>query len=399
MKHRLAIILLILLLTIHTACTSTTAPPNTTGTVETTNANSVNKKTIKIGVIEPLTGSYAAGGQLELEGIKLAHQHYNEVFGIPVELIIVDNQSDKVVTANAVSELIYDENVQAIIGSYGSSLSMVIGSIAQDGQVPVIAASATNPLVTINNDYYFRVCYNDAFQGEVMAKYAYNVESAKTAAIIQEISNDYSVGLAKYFSDAFIALTGDQQSIVAVLNYNTGDDDFNDQLQTITAKSPDIIFAPGNYSESALLIKQARAMGITLKFIGGDTWETDDFLQIGGDAVNGATFSTFFSSEVPASEFTKTFLDQYHTKYNKSPVATSALAYDAYRFLLYAAERAGSYEPVAVRDSLASTQSFTGAAGVITLDENGDAISSAIIKTVENGKFVYKTKIEPVDNH
>lgn len=393
MKHRLTIIILIMM-TLSIGCTSTVS--STTTDIDITN-NTEDQKTIKIGVIEPLSGSYAAGGQLELAGIKLAHQHYNEVLGTAVELIIIDNQSDKVVTANAVSDLIYKENVHAIIGSYGSSLSMVIGPIAQDAQVPVVAASATNPLVTLNNDYYFRVCYNDAFQGEVMAKYAYNVEGAKSAAIVQEISNDYSVGLAKYFSDSFIALTGDQQSIVAVLNYSTGDDDFSDQLQTIIAKSPDIIFAPGNYSESALLIKQARSMGVTLKFIGGDTWETDEFLQIGGAAVNGATFSTFFSSEVPASEMTKLFLDQYQTQYSEPPVATSALAYDAYRFLLSAIEKAARYEPATIRDALANTQSFIGAAGVITLDDNGDAITSAIIKTVENGEFVYKTTIEPMD--
>ncbi len=363
---------------------------------EKTDAAQAESDIIKIGVFEPMTGANAAGGAMEVEGVKLANKLYPEVLGKKVELVIVDNKSDKVEAANAATRLVNKEKVNAIIGSWGSSFSMAAGPIAMDGKVPAVGASCTNPLVTLGNDYYFRVCFIDSFQGVVMANYAFNKEGAKKAAIIQEISNDYSVGLAKFFTDAFKELTGDENAIVAVANYNTGDQDFTAQLQTVAAANPDIIFAPGNYSESALLIKQAKEQGIDIKFIGGDTWETPEFLEIGGDAVNGATFSTFFASEVPITDTSKEFLDKYRAEYDKEPAAVTALSFDAYLVILDAIERAGSTDPVAIRDALAKTTDYPGAAGMISLDENGDAVKSAILKTVEDGKFVYKTIIEPI---
>ena len=254
---------------------------------------------IRIGVFEPMTGANAAGGAMEVEGIKLANQLYPEVLGKKVELVIVDNKSDKVEAANAVSRLIDRDKVVAIIGSWGSSFSMAAGSIVKEAQVPTVAPSATNPLVTLGNEYYFRVCFIDPFQGLVMANYAYNEIGARKVAIVQEISNDYSVGLAKFFSDQFKKLTGDPNAIVAVSNYNTGDMDFTAQVTNLKSLGVDAVFAPGNYTESALLIKQARELGFDVPFLGGDTWEAPEFLDVGQSAVEGAVFSTFFATEVP----------------------------------------------------------------------------------------------------
>jgi branched-chain amino acid transport system substrate-binding protein len=154
---------------------------------------------IKIGVYEPLTGTNAAGGQMTVEGIKLANQLYPEVLGKKVELVVVDNKSEKQEAANAVERLISKEKVNVIIGSYGSSLSMAGGPVALDAKVPVIGCSPTNPAVTLDNDYYFRVCFIDPFQGTVMSNYATGTLGAKTAAIIQDVQQDYSVGLSSYF--------------------------------------------------------------------------------------------------------------------------------------------------------------------------------------------------------
>ncbi|ADG83504.1 ABC transporter substrate-binding protein [Thermincola potens] len=345
---------------------------------------------IKIGVLEPMTGANAAGGALEVEGIKLANKLYPTVLGKKVELVIVDNKSDKVESASAASRLVENEKVSAIIGSWGSSLSMAAGDVVKNAQVPAVAATATNPLVTQGNDYYFRVCFIDPFQGKVMANYAYNKLKAKKVAIIQEVSNDYSVGLAKFFTDAFKELTGDENAIVAVSNYNTGDQDFTAQLTNIKAKNPDVIFAPGNFTESALIIKQARQLGIKAPFIGGDTWETPEFIDIGKEAVEGATFSTFFTSEKPITKESEKFLAEYKKEYgDKEPSAAAALGYDAYILILDAIKKAGSPDPVKIRDELAKTKDFPGAAGVITLDENRNAIKDAVIKEVKGGKFTY----------
>ncbi len=352
--------------------------------------------TIKIGVFEPITGANAGGGALEVEGVKLANKLYPEVLGKKVELVIVDNKSDKVEAASAAARLVEKEKVVAIIGSWGSSLSMAAGDIVKNAKIPTVGASCTNPLVTLNNDYYFRVCFIDPFQGTVMANYAFNKLGAKKAAIIQEVSNDYSVGLAKFFVDAFKELTGDDNCIVATSNYNTGDQDFTAQLTNIKAANPEVIFAPGNFTESALLISQAKQLGMDVPMIGGDTWETPEFIDIGKDAVEGAVFSTFFATEQPITNESKVFLDEYRKEFKKEPAAVTALGYDAYILILDAIERANSAEPGAIRDEVAKTANFEGSAGFVTLDENGDAVKDAVIKVVKDGKFTYMDTVKPI---
>jgi branched-chain amino acid transport system substrate-binding protein len=350
---------------------------------------------IKVGVFEPLTGANASGGELEVRGMKLANEMFPDVLGKKIELIIVDNKSDKVEAANAAERLVNKDQVAAIIGSWGSSLSMAAGQVTK-GKVPVVACSATNPLVTKGNDWYFRVCFLDPFQGQVMANYAFSKVNAKTAAVIQEISNDYSVGLAKFFIDSFTKLTGNEKAIVAKpFSYNTGDNDFTAQLTAIAQLKPDVIFAPGNYTESALIIKQARDQGIKIPFLGGDTWETGPFLEVGKKAVEGATFSTFFTSEVPITKMSEKFLKAYRDKYKEEPAAVTALGFDAYMVIRAAIEKANSIDPEKIKNEIAKTKDFEGAAGMITLDENGDAVKDAVIKVVKDGKFKYLTTVKP----
>ncbi len=362
-----------------------------------TKAN-VDSDVIKIGVFEPMTGANAAGGQLEVEGVKLANKLYPTVNGKKVELVFADNKSDKVEAASAAANLVEQEHVNAIVGSWGSGNSMAAGDVVQDAKVPAVAASATNPLVTAGNDYYFRVCFIDPFQGTVMAKYAANKLQAKKVALLQEVSSDYSVGICKFFSDEFIKLTGDKNAIVAKASYNTGDQDFTAQLTNLKSSNPDVIFAPGNFTEGAMLIKQARQLGITTPIIGGDTWETPEFIDIGQDAVEGTVFSTFFASETPLTEESKIFLDAYRKEYNKEPAAVSALSYDAYILILDAIKRADSADPVKIRDEIAKTKDFPGAAGIITIDENNNAVKDAVLKEVKDGKFTYLDTIKAERN-
>lgn len=351
---------------------------------------------IRIGVFEPLTGANAGGGALELEGIKLANKLYPEVLGKKVELVVVDNKSDKVEAANAAAKLVEKEKVTAIVGSWGSSLSMAAGDIVKKAKVPTVGTSCTNPLVTQGNEYYFRVCFIDPYQGTVMANYAYNKLKAKKVAIVQEVGSDYSIGLAKFFTDSFKKLTGDDKSIIEVANYNTGDQDFTAQLTNVKSKNPDAIFAPGNFTESALVIKQARQLGITCPIIGGDTWETPQFIEIGDKAVEGAVFSTFFATEKPITKESEKFLTEYKKEYNKEPAAVTALGYDAYLVLIKALEKNGSTDSVKLRDTLANLKDFQGAAGVVNFDENRNAIKNAVIKQVKNGKFTFLDVVDGV---
>lgn len=347
---------------------------------------------IKIGVFLPLTGDNAAGGELELRGIKLAQKLHPEVNGKKIELVVADNKSDKAEAASVAARLIEKDKVQVILGSYGSSLSMAAGNIVKESKVPAIGTSCTNPQVTANNDYYFRACFIDPFQGTVMANYAFK-KGAKKIAIVQEVSNDYAVGLAKFFKDSFTKLAG-EGSIVEIANYQTGDKDFTAILTNIKAKNPDAIFAPGNFTESALLVKQARQLGITAPFMGGDTWETQEFIDVGGKDVEGVALSTAFDREKATTAEAKKFLEAYVKEYKGEPSALTALAYDAYLIAIDGIKRANSTDSVKIRDAIAQTKDLECVTGKTTFDKNGDPIKGAVIKTVKDGKFTFIDFVE-----
>ena len=352
--------------------------------------------TVKVGVFLPLTGDNAAGGELELRGIKLANKLHPEVNGKKIELVFADNKSDKAESANVAARLIEKDKVKVILGTYGSSLAMAAGNIVRDAKVPAIGTSCTNPQVTKGNDYYFRACFIDPFQGTVMANYAYK-KGARKAAIVQEVSNDYSVGLSKFFKEAFEKLAG-AGSVVETANYQTGDKDFTAQLTNLKAKNPDVVFAPGNFTESALLIKQARQLGIKAPFLGGDTWETQEFINVGGKEVEGVCFSSAFDREKAATPEAKKFMEAYVKEYNgQQPGGLTAMAYDAYLIAYNALKAAGTEDSVKIRDAIAKTKDLETTTGTTTLNQDGDPIKNAVIKTVKDGKFTYLDTVTPDD--
>jgi branched-chain amino acid transport system substrate-binding protein len=350
---------------------------------------------IKIGVFEPMTGALAAGGEQTWEGIELAKEQVSEVLGKPIEVVLVDNKSEKVEAANAMARLIDSEGVVGVVGSYGSSLSMAGGEVSEKAGIPVVGCSPTNPLVTKGKDYYFRVCFIDPFQGAVMAKYAYDQLGARTAAIIQDVAQDYSVGLSFYFREKFIELTGDPKSIIAFTSYQTGDQDFTAQLTDAISKNPDVIFSSGYYGEAALLARQARELGYEGVLMGGDAWDAPELIEIGGDAAEGLVFSTHYDPEGATTPSSKEFVDLYEAKFGRAPNAFAALGYDAYMLLVDAIERAGSTDPGAIRDAIAATDKFEGVTGWISINEDHDAVKSAVVKTVDGGAFKFLAIVEP----
>ena len=295
-----------------------------------------------------------------------------------IELVEADNKSDKTEAVTAAQSLI-SAGCSVVLGSYGSGVSIAAGEIFADAQVPAIGCSCTNPQVTLGNDYYFRVCFIDPFQGTVMANYAAQ-DGAKTAAIITQLGDDYSSGLGNFFKNAFVELVG-EGSIVAEEQFQTNQTDFKAILTNIKAANPDVIFAPSSIATAPLIIKQARELGITAK------------IMAGADA-EGVTLSTFFdegdTSNQVAAEFITGF-KEYLTSIGQDDIipAVSALGYDAYLAAIKAIEAAGSTEPAAIRDAL-STLSYEGVTGAISFDENGDANKDmAFIKVIENGQFKF----------
>ncbi|MEW6106138.1 MAG: ABC transporter substrate-binding protein [Bacillota bacterium] len=350
---------------------------------------------IRIGVYEPMTGAMAAGGQMTWEGIALAHEMQPTVLGRPVKLILVDNKSDKVESANAVARLVEQEKVVAIIGSYGSSNSIAGGDVAEKAGIPMVTDSATNPLVTQGKKFVFRACFIDPFQGEVMAKYVFHNLKLKKVAILKDVAQDYSVGLANYFKKTFTKLTGDPKSVVAEVAYQTGDQDFTAQLTQVISSKAEALFVPGYFGDAALIAKQLRQLGSKIPILGGDALDAPELMSIGGKAVEGVTISSFYSAEAPANEVAKKFVAAYKSKYGKTPNANAALGFDTYNMVLDAIRRAGSTDPKAIRDALATTKGFIAVTGSITIDENGDATKDAVILRVENGVFRYVTTIHP----
>jgi len=349
---------------------------------------------IKVGVFEPLTGENGGGGQQEVDGMTYANSVRPTVTidGVEyqIELVVSDNQSDKTVAVTSANYLI-DQGVVAVLGSYGSGVSIAAGEVFSSAGIPAIGASCTNPQVTNTNDWYFRVCFLDPFQGTVVANYAVQ-HGAKTAAVITQLGDDYSTGLGNFFMDSFKELTGDENSIVVAQTFQQNQADFNAILQNVKAANPDVIFAPSSITTAPLIIKQARALGITCPIMGGDTWENVTIIENAGiEDAEGIILSTFFDAGLAdSSQIAKDFVEGFSADYYTPVPAVSALGYDAYMVLIDAIERAGATDGESIRAALNETDGFEGVTGSITFDELGDAQKNmAVIKTVENGEFVF----------
>ena len=353
------------------------------------------EKVVKIGVFEPTTGENGGGGFQEVLGVRYANQvHPTVKIGgedYKVVLVEVDNKSDKTEAVNAAQKLV-SQKVSAVIGSYGSGVSIAAGQIFADAKIPAIGASCTNPQVTQGNDYYFRVCFLDPFQGTVMANYA-NDNGAKKAAIITQLGDDYSSGLGSFFKTSFTKLGG---TVVSEEQFQTNQTDFKAILTNIKAQNPDIIFAPSSITTAPLIIKQARELGITATIAAGDTWENSTVIENAGTSADGIVLSTFFDEAEPANDEAASFISGFKAylkekKQDEIIPAVSALGYDAYLSAIKAIETAGSTDGEKIKDALKGV-SIEGVTGNISFDENGDAKKDmAFIKTVENGKFKFLT--------
>ncbi|MDL2234529.1 ABC transporter substrate-binding protein [Christensenellaceae bacterium OttesenSCG-928-L17] len=358
-------------------------------------ADSGEADTIIIGVFEPQTGENGGGGYQEVLGMRYANQLYPTVTiagkTYNVKLLEADNKSDKTEAVSAAQSLISGGSV-VILGSYGSGVSIAAGDIFADAEIPAIGASCTNPQVTFDNPYYFRVCFLDPFQGTVMANYAVQ-EGAKTAAVITQLGDDYSSGLGNFFKDAFIRLAG-EGSVVAEEQFQTNQTDFKAILTNIKAQNPDVIFAPSSIATAPLIIEQARALGIEATIMAGDTWENSSIIENAGAAAEGVVISTFFDEADPANAEAEKFIKgfkEYLVENDQSDIipAVSALGYDSYITAIAAMEKAASADPKDIRAAL-ETVSLEGVTGAISFDENGDANKDmAFIKTIKDGQFAF----------
>lgn len=362
-------------------------------------SSNTSSKTLSIGVFEPASGDNGAGGKQETLGMQYANsvtptvaingETYNVV------LKIVDNQSATDKAPTAAQQLVSD-NVSVVLGSYGSGVSMAAAPILEQAKIPAIGASCTNPAVTQNRPYYFRVCFIDPFQGSVMASFVKDQFNAKKAYVLNMLGEDYGSGLATYFANAFKKEGGN----VKAESFPEGTSDFSAYIQNAISYGADVIFAPSATTYASLIISQAASAGCKIPITAGDTWESSVIL----DAQKGTNLkvyvSTFFD-ENDKSGVAATFVSGFKAWLNADSqhktdnggndivAAVSALGYDAYMTAIEAIKIANSTTGENIKNAMPKV-SFDGVTGHISFPNGGDAAKSdAFIKQADNGVFKF----------
>ncbi|MFZ1462119.1 MAG: ABC transporter substrate-binding protein [Ignavibacteria bacterium] len=349
---------------------------------------------ILIGEYASLTGSEATFGQSEHNGLMLAVEEINKqgLLGKQVKLITEDNQGKPSETQTVVQKLINRDKVVAIIGEVASSRSKAGAPICQAAKIPMISPASTNPEVTTIGDYIFRVCFIDPFQASVMSKFAINSMKVKRVALLIDQKNAYSTGLADNFRKVFTVMGGD---IVEEQKYSAGDKDFKAQLTSIKAKNPEAVFIPGYYTDVNLISIQAREIGLTCPLFGSDGWESEKLTEgKAKDALEGSFFSTHVSADDPSPNI-QNFIKKYQEKYKSKPDAMAFLAYDAGMILFDAIKKANSTEGEKIKNELAKVKDYPGVTGIITINEQRNAVKPAVVMEIKGGNFVYKETIAP----
>lgn len=374
------------------------------------------KDELLVGVYGSLTGGDATFGQSTKNGVELAladlvAANKGTIGGLAVRTVVEDDQGKAEEAATVVQKLVNQDQVLAVIGEVASSRSLAAAPICQSAGTPMITPSSTNPKVTEVGDFISRMCFIDPFQGTVMAKFARENLGLKKVAILKDVKSDYSVGLSQFFTEAFTAQGG---AICVEQAYTAGDQDFSAQLTAIKASAPEAIFVPGYYTEVGLIARKARELGLNCPLLGGDGWESEQLIEIGGDAMNGSYYSNHFAADNPDPAL-KSFLAAYQAKYGAQPDAIGGLAYDAAKVLFSCLEKLATDDPktfaalgsskagtperkaaqAKLRDLINATKDFPGVTGAITLDDKRNANKPAMVLEIKGGKKVFNTAINP----
>jgi branched-chain amino acid transport system substrate-binding protein len=354
---------------------------------------------ILIGHVASLTGSEATFGQSTDNGIKLAFDELNKAGGVKGKKLVLktlDDQGKPEEAQVAATRLIVNEKVQLLIGEVASSRSLAMGPVAEKNKIPMISTASTNPKVTLDQSgntlkYVFRVCFIDPFQGTVMAKFARENMKISKVAVLRDVGNAYSVGLADFFEDTFKKMGGE---IVTDQSFKAGDQDFKAQLTKIRETNPEAIYVPAYYTDVGLISRQVRELGMKVPLMGGDGWDSEELYKISQGALNGSFFSNHYTTESP-DERVKSFIEKYKAAYGSVPDALAALGYDAALVGADAMNRAKDLSGPAIADALAATKDFKAVTGSITLNEQHNAVKSAVVIAVDNNTGKYAATVSP----
>jgi len=354
---------------------------------------------ILVGEYGSMTGPQATFGQSTHNGIMMAADEVNAAGGIngrKIKVLSEDDQSKQEEAANAVTKLISQNNVLAIIGEVASSASIAAAPICQSNKVPMITPSSTNDEVTRKGDYIFRICFTDSYQGEYQAVFADQWAAAngkpKTVAMLTDVKSDYSQGLAKVFTAKFGTLGG---KIVGTQSYANGDSDFRSQLTAIKGTNPSLLYVPGYYTDIGQIAIQARDLGITAPLLGGDGWESPKLIEIGGKALEGCFYTNHYFYADP-SPVVSSFVQKYKERYGQIPDALAALGYDAMKTLADSMKRAAKLDGPSLRDAIGQTKGLVGVTGTINIGPERNAMGKKlVIEEIKNGQLTLKATIDP----
>ncbi len=353
------------------------------------------KEIIKLGLITPLTGDVKTFGESSKNAFLIAIEDYSKTGKYQITPVIADDRNDATEGTNAALKLITQDKVAGIIGPLTSKIAIPVSEIADKNKVPMITNAATSPKVTMydgkRKPYVFRSCFTDPFQGSVVADFALKDLKARTAAVLYDVGNDYSKGLAEFFKRTFEKGKG---TILAYESYQKDDVDFSALITKIGVKKPDVIFLPDYYNKAALIARQVREKGLKSPLVGGDGWDSPDLIKIGGSAIIGNYFTNHYSPE-RKDKVAEAFIAKYKQKHGAVPDALAALAYDATMIYLQSLDKAQKATPDDVMKVLTDLKDFKGVTGTISFDKNGDPVKSAVILKVEKDGFKYVTTVNP----
>jgi branched-chain amino acid transport system substrate-binding protein len=364
-------------------------------------------QTIKIGFPIELTGEIPKVGEGTRYTAELMKEEINAQGGLlvggqkyPLEFIYEDNEAKPELAVTVTLKLIERDKVVALVGPQSSRQAVPAGGVADEHETPMISPWSTNPDTTKDRPWIFRAAFLDPFQAPVAANFAMETFGAKKAAVLFEISNDYSKGLADYFRQTWEKLNG-AGSVVAFESHGPKDQDFSAQLTKINAAKPDFIFLPQNYNFVALIVKQARDLGYKGPFMGSDAWGSAELMTLCGNDCKGLHFSTHYAA-AGAEGDTKAFIEKYRAKYGYVPDDVAALTWDALGLVLEAIKNGGKVEPdvrtmrALIRDNMARIESFEGITGAMRFDEEGDPIKcSVVVRISDEGEFTYAKSVCP----
>ena len=349
---------------------------------------------IKVGVVTCLSGGLSTFGVSSVQGATLAAAEINSAGGIlnrPLELVIDDNQSKSGETARIVRKFLTQDRVVAILGDLTSSFTMEAAPLAQNAHIPLLTPTATNTAITPIGDFIFRSCFTDPFTGRMMARFALDHLTARRAVIMTDIKQDYSVGVAEALKQYFGANGG---QLLEEVSFSSGDTDFRAQLTRLKADRPDVVFLPAYYPEVGLILRQARLLGVTVPFLGGEGWGSPALVQIAGKSADGSFYTDHFSAD-DTDPRVRQFVTNYENKYHSRPDALAALWYDGTRLMAESITRAGSDSPEKIRDALAQTKGFAGVTGNISLDDQRNATKPGVVLTIQAGTIKMVERVTP----